>query len=696
VEVLLRMAAQRPVLFVVEDLHWADASTLELLGALLERIAAHRILVLLTARPEFEPPWPRRPQLNALAIDRLPTAHAALLAERAAGLSTLNAEVIQRLAAQTDGIPLFVEEMTRMLVDSLGEPKHAARADGALLPEAIPATLNELLLARLDRLTDGGKQVVQLGAVLGRSFGYSLIHSVWTLDEAQLRRALASVAEAGVLLSRDEPPHSSYQFKHSLIQEAAYHSLPKKRRREHHLRVAQVLAGEFPELAGTQPELLAHHYGEAGADREALAYGERAGRMAVERSAAVEAIGHFGGALKRLANLPEDAERNQKELALQLALGAPLMAAKGYGAPEVEKAYARARELCRVASGDAQLFPAVQGLWQYYLVRGELPTARELAEQLLGLARASGEPALQLLAQRSLATTVFLLGEIERCRQLTETGLALYDRQQHRTLAFRYGQDPGVAHGLYLAWALWLLGHPDQSLKTVLAALELALETSHALSIAFARCFVGLLQNCRGEHVAAGEQAEAASAIAAAHQLTLWLASATMMDGWARSGLGQHEQGIARLQRGVAGWRETGGRAGLTFFLVTLAEAHCKAGQLAEAESVLAQVEAVRVANGEHYYAEELHRIRGEIAVRRDPPDPLRAEAEFREAVEVARSQSARSLELRAATSLAELLERQGKRDEAREQLQPVYAWFSEGFGTADLVRARALLDRLG
>ncbi|HSB60677.1 MAG TPA: AAA family ATPase, partial [Vicinamibacteria bacterium] len=695
VAMLAGTAARAPTLLVVEDLHWVDHSTLELLGALLEAMSAARLLVLATTRPELQPPWPPAPHLHRMPVGPLAPGLAALLVERAAGGRALPADTVEDLVARTDGVPLFLEELTRAVVDSLTERPVGAPAGGPALPRVIPATLNELFLARLDRLTPAGKEVAHLGAVLGRSFTYSLIRHVSAIEEAALQRSLRALVEAGVLLCRGEPPRSTYQFAHSLIPEAAYQALLARQRREYHLRVAKVLAEELPETAEVQPELLAHHYGEAGHAEPALFHWERAGRRAVEGSANVEAISHFTQALGLLGGLPEGPERDRKELSLQLALGSPLMAVRGYAAPEVEKTYARARALCRAAREEAQLFPAVQGLWQFYMVGGELPPSREMAEQLLTLAGNAGDSALLLLAQRALATTVFLQGDLAACRELTEKGLALYDASQHRALAFRYGHDPGVAHGLYAAWALWLLGYPDQALGKGLAAVALAEEIAHPMSIAFARCYVALLRNSRGEHAAAEEEAEAALTVSRAHRLALWLSLGTMMDGWARGARGQREEGIARLQQGVAAWRQTGARAGMTFFLVTLAEALGKAGRPRDGLAVLDQAAAMVATNAEHYYEAELYRLRGELALALDPGDPAGAEADIRRAVAIARSQAAKSLELRAATSLGTLLRGQGRSGEARPLLAELLAWFTEGFDTADLVSARTLLDRL-
>lgn len=689
---ILALASQRPVLFVAEDLHWADHSTLELLGALLESVTSARVLILGTARPEFRILWPRRPHFHQMPVSYLPPQLAAEMVARAAGVSALPTDVINALVQRTEGVPLYIEEMTRSVVDSV---RDSAALGESVPPLPIPATLNELFLARLDRLTPTSKELAQISSVVGRSFPYALLHRVSVTGEAALQGALLSLCEAEVLLCQGRPPDSKYQFKHFLIQDAAYHSLPRKKKREHHLRVARALTELLPETTEIQPELLAHHYTEGGDIEQALANWERAGRRAAERSANVEAINHFGQALQMLAKTAESPDRNRRELSLQLALGAPLMAVKGYAAGEVEKAYARARELCRGASEDVQIFPALQGLWQFYMVSGELPTARELAEQLLAVAQNSTDSTMLLLANRSLATTVFLQGEIVRCRELTEAGLALYDRGLHGSLGLHYGHDPGVAHGLYSAWAIWLLGYPDQALRRAIEAVTLAEELAHPVSIAFAKCYLAVLRNSCGDYLAAAAEAAAAKSVSTAHHLALWLSVGTMMEGWARLGLGEWDAGIALFQQGVAGWQGTGARAGMTFFLVTLAEAYRKAGLPRKGMTVLDEAEALVEQNSEHYYEAELYRVKGELRFALVPQDHEGAEAEIRRAIEIARQQQARSLQLRATTSLFCVAQSRSRPQETRQLLFEIYRSFSEGFGTADLQLARAALEML-
>jgi predicted ATPase len=385
---LLAAAMRQPVLCIAEDLHWMDVSTLEWLGRLIDQVPTARLFVLLTCRPEFQPPWGVRSHVTALTLNRLSRPQAEAMVARVAGGKLLPAEVVEQMAAKTDGVPLFVEELTKMVLESglLWETEDRYELARALPSLAIPATLHDSLMARLDRLGPV-KEVAQLGATLGRTFSYKLLRAVLPRDEAMLQRALAALVQAELLYQRGVPPQATYLFKHTLIQDVAYQSLLKSRRRHYHQRIAQVLAEKFPELEETQPELVAHHFTEAGAIAQALPYWQRAGQCAMQRSANLEAIAHLTKALELLKTLPETPERARQELDVHTALGPALMAAKGYAAPEVQHTYARARELCRQVGELPQLFPVLWGLYTFYVIRAELRMAHELGEQLYSLAQ---------------------------------------------------------------------------------------------------------------------------------------------------------------------------------------------------------------------------------------------------------------------------------------------------------------------
>jgi predicted ATPase/class 3 adenylate cyclase len=717
--VLLALASQWPVLFIVEDLHWVDPSTLELLNLLIDQEPTARILTLLTCRPKFRPPWGFRAHLTSLTLNRLPHTQAEAMVERVVG-KALPVEVRQQIAIKTDGVPLFVEELTKMVLESglLGEQEGQYALTGSLPPLAIPATLHDSLMARLDRLA-AVKAVAQLGAALGRTFPYELLRAVSPLDDATLQQALSRFVEAELLYQRGVSPQATYLFKHALIQEAAYQSLLKSTRQQYHQRIARVLEGRFPEIAATQPELLAHHCTEAGLIAEAISYWQRAGRHALERSANREAISHLTKGLELLKTLPDTPERAQRELDLQTALGPAWMAAKGYAAADVAHAYARARELCGQVGETPQLLPVLWGLWAFYLVRAEYKTARELGEQCLTLAQRLQDPALFLEAYLVLGMTLLWLGQVASARAYLERGIALYDPQQHRSHAFLYGQDPGVVCRAHSALALWWLGYPEQALQRSHEVLSLAQELAHPFSLGMALYCAACLHQLRREGPPAQERAEALIALSGEQGFSYWAATGTILRGWALAMQGQGEEGIAQIRQGLAAHRATGAEVGRPYRLAGLAEAYGKAGQVEEGLAVLAEALVTQQNTGEGYYEAELYRLKGTLLVRQaaggdasrttcpqgNTEISMLAEAEeralteaeacFRRALEIARSQQAKSLELRAAMSLSQLWQRQGKRDEARQLLVPIYRWFTEGFDTTDLQEAKALLDEL-
>jgi serine/threonine protein kinase/predicted ATPase len=686
VQLLIAMTRQKTVLFVVEDLHWVDHSTVELLHLLLESVATARLLVLLTARPEFRSSWPDQDHLYDMYLKRLSSSQTSVMIKSVAGHRTLPPKLAEQLIARTDGIPLFIEEMTSMVSDAID-------ADGtAPLAATIPTTLSEILLARLDRLPSTGMEVARVGAVIGRTFSYSMLSRAAGIPREELVQGLTLLIEAGLLVSRGRPPEAVYRFKHALIQDSAYQSLVKKQRQEIHGRIAKVLETDGPEVAELEPELLAHHHTEAGQAERAFALWKKAGEGAVARSANVEAIGHFQHALHVLKTMPEAAAQRAHELGVLLALGSPLMAIKGYANPEVEKNYARAYELCRLAgASNTELFPAVQGLWQFYMVGGNVPKALALGEQLLSLARSADNKTFQLLAHRALGTTSMLHGDLTAACEHHATGLRFYDFETHRTLAMRYGQDPGVAHGLYLAWTLWLLGFPDQALARANDALALAHRVAHPLTLTFALGEIAMIHCYRGEYAMGKEHADQAIRMSVEHKLALWLAWGNLMAGWARSGLGDYDSGVSQLKEGLAGWQRSGARAGMTFFPMVTAECCRRAGWLDQAAALVVESAEIVSQNDEHYYEAELLRVQGDLAAAAG--DLATAEARFRAGMALAARQKAKPFELRNAMGLAGLLAARKQAAEARRMVAKIYGWFTEGQDTEDLIAAKTLLD---
>ena len=542
--ILLRIAAQQPVLFVMEDLHWVDPTTLEFLSLLVDQGPTARILALCTFRPDFSPPWTGRSHLTQVTVHRLPRRQAAEVIHQVAHGKTLPAEVVEQIVARTDGVPLFVEELTKMVLESdlLEEREERYELTGPLPPLAIPATLHDSLMARLDRLATV-KALAQLGATLGREFAYDLLQAVSPWDEATLRRGLQQLVEAEFLYQQGLPPQATYTFKHALIQDVAYQSLLRSTRQQHHQRIAQALEAQFPETVATQPELVAQHYTAAGCAEQAVAYWQRAGQQASDRSAHLEAISHVTTGIELLKTLPETPERTQQALTLYIALGAALQVTKGQAAPEVEHAYTQARALCQQVGETPELVPVLFGLWRFYIVRPQLHTARELGDTLLRLAQQAHDPTLAVLAHYTLGATWLWLGALPAARLHLEEGSARYTPDQRRAPVFRMGHDPGVACRANAARTLWLLGYPEQALAHLHEALALAHELSHPYSLALAQCWAAFVSQFRRDVPAVYEQAEAAVTLSTAQGFPLWAA-------WERAYVGGRWPCRARARRG--------------------------------------------------------------------------------------------------------------------------------------------------
>jgi class 3 adenylate cyclase/tetratricopeptide (TPR) repeat protein len=726
---LCEEAKQQAVVSVWEDLHWADPSTLELLTLFLAQIPTTRLLAVLTFRPEFTAPWGSHSYLSQLTLSRLGRSHVKVMVEKVPGGKVLPREIIQQIVSRTDGVPLFVEELTKMVV----EQNVGAYDYTSLL--GIPTTLQDALMARLDRLGPA-KEIAQLGATIGREFNYELLKTVFPLDEGRLQQRLKQLVEAELVYQRGLVPQAHYLFKHALIQDAAYQSLLKSTRQQYHRQIAQVLAARFPETFETQPELVAHHYTQAGLIEQALLYWQQAGERASQRSAYMEAISHFTKGLELLKALPDSPERVQQELTLQLSLNNALVPAKGYTAPEVEKAVTRARELCQQLGETPQLFPVLWHLFVFYLNRGEFRTALELAELLLRLAeRVQDDRYLLSVAHEALGSTLYWRGEFALARLHLEQAIVLYDPQTppHLTVGTA---DPRVNCLSYVSWTLWHLGYPDQALKRSSEEVALAEGLSHPYSLAYALGHAAWLQLFRREEQAARERAEAAIALSTEQGFLSRLAVGTTVRGGALTEQGQVEEGIAQLQQSLAAFRAMGAEGGTAWigFLPWLAAAYARAGRVEEGLSVVAEALAFVDKTEGRFSEAELYRLKGELTLQEasqkskgksqkskvetnpqsltpNPQGEVEQEAEgyFLKAIEIARKQQAKSLELRATTSLARLRQQQmidsalrntyhasrARLDEARSMLSQIYNWFTEGFDTKDLQEAKMLIDEL-
>jgi class 3 adenylate cyclase/predicted ATPase len=712
-EALLRqvegLSRKQPVLMIFDDLHWIDPSSREWLDRVTEQVADRPVLLLAMFRPEFQPPWIGQPHVTLLTLARLDRRDTAAMVANVAGNATLPPEIVAEIAERTDGVPLFIEELTKAVLES--GPQGAAALSAVPHP-SVPVTLHASLMARLDRLGPAAKDVAQTGAAIGREFGFGLLAPISDLPGPQLCEALDRLTNAGLLFARGTPPDASYIFKHALVQDAAYSTLLRSRRQLLHSRIAATLQERFPEIVQAQPALLAHHCAEAGLVEKAIIYSLQAARQAVARSAMAEAIAQLHQGLGMLARLPDGVARHRHELDLQAALGVPLIAIRGMAAPEVGRAYERARELCLQVGDTPQLSSVLFGLWWFYEVRADLQAAHEIAEQLLDMAQRGADPVDLMQAHRVIGHTLLWSGEFTPALVHFEQAIALYDSQRDRSLALSYGQEPGVLSRGFAAHVLWYLGYPDRALKTMGEALSQGREVAHPLSLAFALDHTAWLHQYRRQPAETRERAEEDMRFSGEQGFPFFLAQGTILRGWALAEQGQNAEGIAQICQGLAAHEATGALLGRPYWTSLLALAYGKGGQAEEALRVLD--EALAMTHDQHVWKAELHRLRGELLLVRlgggddakvaptDVPAVTRvgrsidqAESCFRRAIDIAREQRAKSLELRAGTSLARVWERQGKRVEAQDLLSPIYNWFTEGFDAPDLKDAKALLEQL-
>jgi predicted ATPase len=695
IAILLELAEHQPVLFILEDLHWTDPSTLELLNLVIEQTPTASLLTLLTCRPHFQPAWHHRSYLTEITVNRLSPTQVKQIVTGMTDGKTFPAEVLAQIVEKTDGVPLFIEELTKAILESgqLRAVDGNYELTGSFATFAIPATLQDSLMARLDRLMTG-KVIAQLGATIGRRFSYALLQAVAQLNDRTLQEELHRLVEAELLYQRGVPPQATYTFKHALIQEAAYESLLKSTRQLYHQHTAQVLVEQLPDLVETQPELLAQHYTEAGRAEEAVEYWQRAGERSSVRSAYVEAVAHCTKGLEVLKTLPDTPARAQRELNLLLPLAGALQASKSFAALEAGDAYARARELCRHVEDTPQLYETLLGLQGFYLNRGEFQVTRELGEQALSLAQRLHDPVRLIRAHADLGRTLYWLGELVPARAHLEQALTLPGSQPDHALPFS-GQDTRMGALAHAAFTLWRLGYPAQALARGHEMLSLAQGLSHAFSLVRALNYAAYLHQLRREARASQERAEAALALLTEQEFGHWVPIVTFLHGWALAAQGQHEAGMAQMHQGLAARQAIGSVGALSEYLTYLAEAYGGIGQAEEGLRLLAEALTWVETAGHRYHAAEVYRVKGELLLQQAVPDAPQAEACFQQALAIARRQQDRSWELRAAMSLARLWQQQGKQAEARELLAPIYGWFTEGFDTADLQDAKTLLEAL-
>jgi class 3 adenylate cyclase/tetratricopeptide (TPR) repeat protein len=681
---------QHPVLMVLEDAHWIDPTSRELLDLTVDRVRQLPVLLAITFRSEFQPPWGGRSHVTSLALSRLGERDGAALAKDLAG-DALSADVIAEIARRTDGVPLFVEELTKAVLESAGQANRGAAAPTSLAALSVPVTLQASLVARLDRLGPTAKAVAQIGAVLGREFGYDLIELVAQHDEGELQVALDQLSDAGLLFCRGTAPHSFYLFKHAMVQDAAYGMLLRSRRQELHARVAAVMEKKFADLVERQPELLAHHLTVAGDTARAVEQWLKAGQYAAARLAHVEAIGHFERGLAALEVLPQGKTRDRAEVELQLARGLSLFTAEGFSSAEAARAYGRARQLAEELGDPRQQFIAVYGLWQSANGIGMIRECRRLSDRLLQLTAREPDRGLRLQGHHSAWATCLFSGEPASAREHCDAGCQLYDPEQHRSHSLLYGgHDPGTCARFLGAMIYWLLGYPQQALTLSIEAVAMAERLAHPLSLEIALLYGAMLHVDRGEPELALRRLEAAETLVADQRLG-FIVEPHFLRGAALTAQGEFANAVAFLREGLAG--RLGMLRDRPYGLARLSEALTQRGEHEAALTAAREGLEVRERTGSRQWEPEFQRLAGMALLGLNRLE--HAEHALQEALRIARTQQAKAYELRAAMSLARLWGEQGRRTEAREVLAPVYGWFTEGFDTADLKEARKLLGEL-
>jgi class 3 adenylate cyclase/predicted ATPase len=699
---LARLTRQRPALMIVEDAHWVDPTSLEVFGRTVDQTKTLPVLLIVTFRPEFDAPWAGRSHVTGLALNRLGEREAAAIIARIVGNKDLPADVTAEIVERTDGIPLFVEEMTKAVLEADSEGK--ARQTPASVPSpalAVPPSLHASLMARLDRL-GAAKAVAQIGAAIGREFSHALLASVVRKPEAELGSALDRLIQAGLLFGQGVPPHASYLFKHALVQDAAYGTLLREPRRALHARIAETLESQFVEIAERQPELLARHCTEAGLIEKAVGLWSKAGQRSLERSALVEAVAQLAGALDQIATLPSTPALRREQIRLQVALIAPLMHVKGYAAPETKTAAERARVLIEQAEALGEppedpllLFSVLYAFWVANFLGFNGDLCRDLAAHFLALAEKQGGIVALMVGHTVMGTTLVLTGDIAESRSHLDQAIALYDPAEHRPLATWFGQDAGVSILAYRAMALWMLGYPEAALADTKRMLSDARMIGQAGTLMYALIHASRIYLFCGDYAAGNTIIDECITLAEEKNAAFWKAAAIRLKGSFLVATGKASDAVHAMASARTGWQSSGSTAYASSAFSFLSNAYADLGQFDEARRYITKAFTAVETTKETWCEAEVLRTAGKIAPVSHEEDAAKAESYFERALAVARQQQAKSWELRASMSLARLWRDQGKVQQARELLAPAYGWFTEGFDTRDLKEAKALLEEL-
>jgi class 3 adenylate cyclase/predicted ATPase len=696
------LAQSSPVLMVFEDAHWADPTSLEQFGRAVGEIPRHRVLLILTFRPEFEPTWIGQPHVTVLTLNRLPPGEVGAMVDDIVGNKPLLDSIRQDIVERTDGIPLFIEEMTKAVLEA--ESEGAARRTAASVPSsamAVPPSLHASLIARLDRLGPA-RELAQIGAAIGREFTHALLAAVARKPEAELRSTLDLLIQAGLLFRQGIPPHATYLFKHALVQDAAYDLLLREQRRALHARIVETFEHQFSEIAENQPQLVARHCTEAGQIEKAAELWGKAGQRSLQRSALVEATEQLRRALDQIATLPATPALRREEIKLQVALISPLLPLKGYAAPETKAAVERARLLIERAEALGEppedpllLFSVLYGFWVANYVAFNGDVMRELAAQFLALAGRQKATAPLMIGHRIMGLSSLVTGDIADGRAQLDQAIALYSPFEHRSLATRFGQDVLVASLSLRSWALCVLGLSHAALADTERALKDAREIGQAATLMYALLVASITNVICGNYAAANALVDELTALTNQTGSLFWGAWAILQRGGVLALTGKASDAVQAITSGLAAWRSTGSTAMTPSYLSYLARAHAELGQFSDAARCIGQAMTAIETTSERWHEAEVNRTAGEIALLSPEPDAAKAEVYFERALEVARGQQAKLWELRAAVNMARLWRDQGKRERARDLLGAVCGWFTEDFDAPGLKEAKALLGTL-
>jgi class 3 adenylate cyclase/predicted ATPase len=696
VDRITNLAAKNSLLMIFEDTHWADPTTLEFLNRLILRFDQLRVLLIMTYRPEFSAPWKGHAHVSELFLNRLGRRHCRAMVKAIANRKSLPAAVADQIIAKTDGVPLFVEELTKNLLESglLREESDGWVLTGPLQEFAIPATLHDSLLARLERLPSV-KEVAQLGAAIGREFPYNLLAAVSPMSESDLKWALDRLVSAELIFVRGTPPAASYVFKHALVQDTAYETMLKSKRQQLHGHIAKALEDRFPEIAHTQPEILAHHYTEAALPKIAITWWGRAGDLAIKRSADTEAVRHFSRAIELLQREPKSRERDESELAMRIKLSGPLIATRGYVTPELAENYANAWQLCSSLKEEKSIFPVMYGQWVIPYVRGDMAAALVNSERFLHQAERQSDTGLLMMGHRIYGSTLVWRGDARPGSEHLRQALSLYNDTEHDKLAYIFSQHPRTAALAHLCLGLQHLGFIDQAMDAGWQAIADAKRIGHFNSIAYSLCFVSLLIMLRRDVSTLKTTAGELMQLAKQYRASYWTLWAKPMLGWIAAQEGDIETGIRQMHESAEALQKQNANLWVPQTLLLEAEILGNAKQYQHAHKLLDAAQALIEPLDQRFYEAELHRVRGAVLTAAEPNSPNGMKS-LDCAINVARRQNSRFLELRASISKARVCRDRGLRDDAREIVAPVYRWFTEGLDTVDLREARDFLEALG